>query len=156
MGENSGDRTMEGLKLIQSEEKQVKPLHWKKERVNYWCSAYLENTGKRDPIGYPALMRLLSLHCEEHWSYPDDETGEVLFEIPPIEEWQSEVDGFFKDDFRIKIQKFFFPHFLKNYGSFHKVSIKKTTQTKRKSIMIVCEFCGKPRQPNGCCEHCGK
>jgi hypothetical protein len=147
---------MDALRLVQDEEKVAKPLHWKKERVNYWCSAYLNSTGKRDPIGYPALMRLLSLHCEEHWSYPDDETGEILFEIPPIEEWQKEVDGFFKDDFRIRIQKFFFPSFLKNYGSFQKTPVVKQRQVNKRPIMITCEFCQKIRQPNGCCEHCGK
>lgn len=144
------------LRLLENTEQSSKPIHWKKERVNYWCSAYINNTGKRDPMGYPALMRLLSLHCEEHWSYPDDETGEILFEIPPLDEWQREVDGFFKDDFRIKIQKFFFPSFLKNYGSFQKVSIIKQKQIKKNQIMFPCEFCGKIRQPNGCCEHCGK
>lgn len=143
------------LKLVTNEEVKAKPLHWKKERINYWCEAYVNNTGRRDPIGYPALMRLLTLHCEEHWSYPDDETGEILFEIPPIDEWEKEVDGFFKDEFRIKIQKFFFPSFLKNYGSFCKVVVKKKVFNK-KPIMIECEFCHKLRQPNGCCEHCGK
>jgi hypothetical protein len=149
------ENEMSELRLLQNEEPAPKPLHWKKERVNYWCSAYNNNTGRRDPLGYPALMRLLTLHCEEHWSYPDDETGEILFEIPPIDEWQNEVDGFFKDEFRIKIQKFFFPSFLKNYGSFHKSSIKQKTVSKR-TIMFPCEFCGKLRQPDGTCEHCHK
>ena len=126
---------MSELKLV---EQQTKPIHWKKERVNYFADKFQQTQERRCPLGYPMMMKLLSVYAEEKWSYTDDETGEIIFEIPPMDEWKAQVDGFFRDEFAAKNCGYHFSYLLKQYGRFVKYEVKQETP----KTHYKCDYCG--------------
>jgi len=135
---------MEDLKLLETEPKKI---NWKKERVNLFLAEFENATGKRCPVGYPILMRLITVYSEEQWSYPSEESGEIEFAIPPMDEWEEQVKGFFKDEWASNCG-YHFSYLLKQYGRFVKftqkpIPLKTKPQIKTTRVRIHCSNCNK-------------
>lgn len=130
------DGTLNELMLLESEQPQKK-VNWKLERVKYFMEHFESVLRKRCPVGFPMAMRLLTVYAEDRWSYPNEDTGEITFDIPPIDDWKEQVDGFFKDEFAAKNTGFHFSYFLKQYGRFVKYEPKKSVD----ELYYLCPDC---------------
>jgi hypothetical protein len=139
--------TSQKLKLLDSTEKKIDP---RVHLVSLFNKKYEEVTGKKNPFTWGMAMNAM-LHFEPM----DKKTGECYEEYPDEDTWNEQLNGFFKDEFARDNRGYHFTYFLKQFGSFVKV-FKKSEQARKVNIMILCEECGKQRQPFGVCEHCGK
>jgi hypothetical protein len=114
---------MTNLKLVEPEPKK---MDWRIERINYFLDTYLLATGRRCPLGYSSLMGRMTNAWVANHSFTNEETGEIEFDIPDIEDWKSEVDGFFKDKWARDNLKFHFGYFVKSYGKYSEIKPKTT------------------------------
>ena len=155
---------MEALKLITESDQQPKPKDWRIERVSYWREKHTESVGRQPKLGYGAMMGILTNAWTKYHGYTDEETGEIIFDIPPIDDWKEETDWFFKDKWAGEKCGYFFGYFIKNYGSFQKYDVVSRKPTDP-MITNVCK-CGsvmkhprsywmKYKNKTGKCASCG-
>lgn len=126
-------------------------MHWKQERINIFLSAYEKTEGRRYKLSYGAMMGMISkwaesIPCDDNnfygIAYTDDDTGEIKFEIPPIEDWTEEVQAFMVDSFARTKQALHFGYFLKRYGSFAKLEESKVNKQKEEEkLYYICPAC---------------
>lgn len=134
------------LKLLESEEPKKK-IDWKQERVNIFLEEFkLARPNDRYPLGYPAMMGMMYRMWTTVHGYTDEETGEIIFDIPDVETWREQAKGFFQDEFARKTRKFHFDYFIKQFGSFKVVNevipLKVKPQVKMTRVKIHCGDCG--------------
>lgn len=114
---------MTELKLVED----TKPLDWRKERIGYFLTVHLNVTGRKCPLGYGALMGMMSNLWVKHHGY-ENEDGDVDFDIPDMETWKEQVDGFFRDEWARDNMNYHFGFFIKTYGKYT-VEKKKSAST---------------------------
>ncbi len=131
---------MEGLRLLQDEEKPKRKLNPTSEFI--FC-AFVPVWNERYPNQKYFLSGMDAKFVKEFLKdNPDIEVNEI----------QSRAVLYIKDDWWSE-QKHPAWGLVRHFNKYIP-ELKK--EAKRKPIMIHCEYCHKLRQPFGCCEHCGK
>jgi hypothetical protein len=131
---------MTTLTLIESEQ-QPKPKDWRIERISYWRLRHKEYVGREARLGYGAMMNMLETLWLKHHGYTDNTTGEIIFDIPPIEDWTEETDNFFKDKWAGENCGYHFGYFIKGYGGFTKYAPEKR-EPSDPILRHTCKRCG--------------
>lgn len=76
------------------------------------------------------------------FKYVDEGTGEEVRDLPDLETWQEQLNGFFDDPFARDNRAFHFTYFIKQFGSFVKFTpIKK--QSNAAPTLFLCPDCKK-------------
>lgn len=131
------------MELLKSEQN-PRPKDWRLERVAYWRSRHKEILGSDPRLGYGAMMQMLENLWLKHHGFTDTGTGEIIFDVPPIEDWKSETDWFFRDKWAGENCGYFFGYFIQRYGSFTKYTVKEQVkEIPKRRLMIACSACGK-------------
>lgn len=113
-------------------------------------AAYKEATGRECAITWGRMGAMIIGAFE----LPDIDSGEIQFEYPEPATWKQEVDGFFKNDYA-RSQRFPFALFLKQFGQYAVVEVKKRTPRIAVSMWDTCEKCGRNFPKGGECKHTG-
>jgi len=142
---------MTSLRLFDQHE-EPKKLNWKKEYVNALYRIFEEEKKQRLKVPYGALMGYITKISE---SVPSDKnnfygwawvegSGEIIFEYPPIEEWENQFRAFLSNDFASKAN-YPMPLFFKQYGNFEiikePVPLKTKPAVKKSRVKIYCSNC---------------
>ena len=122
------------MELLQLESK---PVNWKKERVEYWRTKYAEVNGRQPKEGWAMMMGMM-VRIWEASGFVDETTGAIEFDIPPMEDWITETDWYFRDKWAAEKCGFSFSYFLKRYGQWEKKTVVETPVAQ----FDTCKYCG--------------
>ena len=155
---------MEALKLFEEPTPEPKKKHWKLERADAIYRIFEEVTGSRMKVPYGVVMGMLTkisecIPTEDNkwtgWGYLNEETGAIEFDIPPMDEFESQYRSFFTNEFAKKAN---YPLglFFKQYGTFEqvkeKIPLKVKPQVKQTRVMFYCSDCKKNHYSDELCQ----
>lgn len=154
---------MEELRLVEIQP-EPKKKHWKLERTDAILRIFEEVKGVKYKFPYGMIVGMLSKFSQcvpseannfSGWGWVDEETGEVKFEIPPIEEFESQFRGFLNNAYA-KNANYPLTLFFKQYGSFEvvteKVPLKVKAVVKQTRVMIHCSDCKRNHYSDEVCQ----
>ena len=141
---------MTELRLMETEPKK---LHWKKQYSNSIYRIWEEEKGSKYKMPYGAVIGQLSKVIETvpdennnyyGWGVLNEETGVIEFEIPPIEDFESQYRAFLNNGYA-KTCNYALSLFFKCYGTYEviqeKVPLKVKPVVKATRVMIFCSDC---------------
>lgn len=152
---------MEALRLVPPEPKKK---HWKLERADAIYRIFEEAKGVKLKVPYGMVMGMLTKISEcvpseknnyNGWGWVDEETGEVNFEIPAIEDFEAQYRGFLNNEYAKKTN---YPLglFFKQYGTFEtvqeKVPLKTKPNVKQTRVMFYCSDCKRNHYSDEVCQ----
>ena len=132
------------LKLVSTE---PRPIDTRIALVHEFNQVFQTRTGHKNPMTFGACMNALNT-----FKYVDEGTGEEVRDLPDLETWQEQLNGFFDDPFARDNRAFHFTYFIKQFGSFVKFTpIKKQSVVHSPKLSsYVCPDCGKVRTDAEC------
>jgi len=120
-----------------------------REFISSYKRMYQETFGEECLIPWPQMSGMICKTFEG----PDHGTGEEIFDYPTLAAWESQIAGFFQNDYA-KSQRFPFGLFLKQFGQYSapkRVAILETIQAKCGAIVPKKELAAHERGCDKCC-----
>jgi hypothetical protein len=138
---------MSELQLIQPDPQPFKlPI---RSLVSAYRAAYADRMKREVRMTWGHMIG----RVKQKFETPDPETGELLIEYPPLDEWNEEIEGFFENTYA-KERQFPFDLFLKQYGQY--AAPKKMPKPKSQLIQLeTCDVCLTDHLAGKPCPKCG-
>jgi len=150
------------LRLMETPEKKI---HWKQQYTNSIYRIWEEEKKSKYKMPYGAVIGQLSkvietVPTEENnyygWGVLDEETGVIKFEIPQIEDFESQYRAFLNNGYA-KSCNYALSLFFKCYGTYEAVKepvpLKVKPVVKATKVFIQCSDCNTAHWSDQKCNH---